>query len=199
MKKVLYTALFLFAMLVSLVGTASAAPMASGTATLVSVAYTEKGPVFTFDISGKFSRSDLKGILNVQGGGKYDLFCTQVDEDTVTCNTSKKVSGVNVSLTWGGFTFWTYVPEAPETPSKYYYDVYDWNSDGPPYNQWVNYGTYCQDSPSNYGDFIFWNNPGWGEVFPYEFLPESPDSDWCPIYQAGDAYYFPYCPEEDPT
>jgi len=190
MKKLLFTALFLLAMLASLVGTAGAAPMASKSATLVGVMYTDKGPVFTFDVSGKFSRSDLKGSLSVQGGGNYGLYCTDVDEDTVTCNTSKKVSGVNVSLSWGGFSFWTYVPEGS---SDHCYDVYDWNFDQP-YTEWVKFGEYCQDSPAAYGDIIFWDNPGWGATFPYEFLPESPDIDWCPFRHGGNAYYYPACP-----
>lgn len=42
---------------------------------------------------------------------------------------------------------------------------------------------------------IEWYNPGWEEVFPYEFLPASPEGEWCPEYHEGDAYYFPFCEE----
>jgi hypothetical protein len=98
MKRHLFTILVLLSMLVMPIGVA-AAPMAAGTATLVSVEYVPgKGPVFTFTVSGKFSRSNLKGTLYVEGGADYGLHCTQVDEVTIKCNTSQKVSGVNVSF-----------------------------------------------------------------------------------------------------
>jgi len=68
MKRHLFTILILLSMLVMPIEVA-AAPMASGTATLVSVEYVPgKGPVFIFTVSGKFSRSNLKGSLHVEGG-----------------------------------------------------------------------------------------------------------------------------------
>lgn len=204
MQRLLYTALFLFAMLISLVGTAGAAPLASRSATLVNVMYTEKGPVFTFDVSDKFSRSELNGSLEVQGGGKYGLYCTQVDEDTVACNTSKEVSGVNVSLSWGGFIFWTYVPEAPSSShspsgptspsgppssSQYCYTVYDFGLE----NTWQSYGTTCQNSPAEYGDEIPWYSPDWDEEYDAVFAPMGPICS--EIYE--DAYYYPACLREE--
>ena len=187
MKKALYTILFLLALLASLVGTAAAAPLTTKTATLVSVDYsTFKGPVFTFDVTGKFSRAELKGKLQVAGGGKYGLYCKQVDDDTVTCNSSKEVAEVNVTLFWGGLTFWAYVPG----PSKFCYNIYDWNDE--PATEWVNYGIYCQESEAQYGDSMLWDNPVFGPSL-YEFLPESPDKDWCPFYRPGDAYYYYHC------
>ena len=69
-----------------LIGTAAAVPQGAGTATLVSVQYVPgKGPVFTFSVSGKFSKANLKGSLHVKGGADYDLYCTQVDKSTVKC------------------------------------------------------------------------------------------------------------------
>ena len=191
MKKYLITILALLAMLVIQVGSVAAAPASDGTATLVSVSHAENGPVFTFNVSGKFSRAELKGSLHVEGGADYNVHCTQVDETTVKCTTSDKVAGVNVSLTWGGSTFWTFVPEAPaaEVPSQYCYSVYDWGLETP---DWVNYGTYCQDAPARYGDMITWYNPGWEGTYDYEFLPQSPDPEWCPFLQVEDAYYYPY-------
>ena len=186
MKKLFLTTLFLLSFLVSLVGSAAAAPLSSGSITLLSVEYVPgKGPVFTFSVSGHFSKSDLKGFVHVENGEDYDLSCTQVDETTVKCGVSKKVAGTSVALTWGGSTFWTSVPNAPE----YCYNVYDWDFGTPP-SEWVNYGTYCQETQAQYGDFIIWDNPSW-DIWPYEFLPESPDS--CPFYHPGDAYYFPAC------
>jgi len=182
MKKYLVTILVLFSMLLTQVGIAAAAPSADGTATLVSVEHGLKGPVFTFSVSGKFSKTELKGFLQVQGGDDYSLYCTQVDESTVKCTTSDKVSGVNVVLSWGGGTFWAFVPEAP--PAAYCYNVYDYDRT----ITWKIYGTYCQDYRAEYGDTIPWYNPDWDDYFDAVFLPEH--------ICAGiveDAYYYPFC------
>jgi hypothetical protein len=188
MKKHLFTILAVLSMLAIQVGTAAAV---SATITLVSVEHGYQGPVFTFSVDGRFSKAELKGTLHVENGADYGLHCKQVDETTVKCTTSDKVSGVNVVVTWGGSTFWTSVPEAPPA---YCYEVYDWNLPEP-FVQWVNYGAYCQNSPANYGDIIWWYNPGWEATYPYMFLPESPDAEWCASYpHPGDAYYFPFCP-----
>lgn len=185
MKKYFITILVVLSMSLMLVGTAAAAPQAAGTATLVSVQYVPgKGPVFTFHVTGKFSKSELKGTLHVEGGADYDLYCTQVDESTVKCSASAKVSGVNVAFSWGGSTFWANVPEAP----VFCYGIYDWNF--PDSTAWQQYGTHCQETKAEYGDMISWDNPDWGES-PYIFLPGSPV---CPFSQSGDAYYYPGCP-----
>lgn len=190
MKKSLFTIFVVLAMLAMFVGTVSAAPLAAGTATLVSVVYVAgKGPVFTFEVSGEFSNAELNGALQVVGGASYNLYCTQIDKTTVKCTVSKKAAGKDVTLTWGGFKFSAFVPIAPE----FCYNVYDWSLDGS--NTWVNYGSNCQERPANYGDVIEWYNQDWGETFPYEFLPESPDALTClfpPVYE--DAYYYPSCP-----
>lgn len=183
-------------LLVALVGVA-AAPTPSGTTKLVSVEYVpQKGPVFTFEVSGKFSRSALKGTVFVQGGGSYPLYCTQIDDTTVKCNTSQKVEVVNVSLTWGGFTFWTFVPGAPEPVEKqersetgtYCYTIYDYDLD----YVWHSYGNHCQDVPPQYNDAITYYNPDWEEDSEVWFLPEGPTCSEL----FGDAYYYPWCPEE---
>ena len=185
MKKYLITILVLLSMLAFQVGIVFAAPLAAGTVSLVSVQYVPgKGPVFTFHVNGEFSKSDLKGSLHVEGGGDYDLHCTQVDDTTVKCTTSAKVSGVDVSFSWGGSTFWTNVPEAP----VFCYGIYDWNF--PDVTAWQHYGTHCQENRASYGDIISCHNPDWDDS-PYVFLPESPV---CPFYQPGDGYYFPACP-----
>jgi hypothetical protein len=191
MKKYLLTILVLLSMLIIQVGAVAAAPMASGTVMLVGVAHGFKGPIFTFTVSGDFSKKQLKGTVHVQGGADYGLHCAQKGDTTVTCTTSDKVSSVNVSITFGGSTFWTYVPGAP-TP--FCYDVYDWDLEGFPPTSWVNYGTNCQKSPAHYGDIITWYNPGWGYTYDYEFLPESPACVFLPLSnQPGDAYYYQNC------
>ena len=91
--------LVVLSMSLMLVCTAAAAPQGAGTATLVSVQYVPgKGPVFTFSVSGKFSKANLKGLLHVEVGADYDLYCTQVDKSTVKCSASAQISGVNVSF-----------------------------------------------------------------------------------------------------
>lgn len=195
MKKALYITLVLIALLISLVGTAAAAPSKSKNATLVDVGYSSyKGPVFTFDVTGKFKKAELNGKLQVQGGGQYGLYCTQVDEDTVTCNTSKEVAGVNVTLLWGGFIFWTYVPNAPG-PSTFCYSVWDWwDFTG---NQWTDFGPYCQGDPASAYDAISYTVPdpngsfeSWAEFHDENVSGECPS----PVPYQGPAYYFPQCP-----
>lgn len=189
MKKALFTTMFLLVLLASLVGTAAAAPMTVKFATLVKVAYTNKGPVFTFDVSDRFSNAELQGKLKVDGGGReYNVYCTQVNADTVTCNTSKDVMLVHVTLFWSGQVFTAYVPG----PHPFCYDIYDWSIQEP-VGDWVLYGTQCQETQAHYGDTMTWDNPVWGPDQFYVFLPESPESDSCPFYKSGDAYYYFQC------
>ena len=161
--------------------------MASGVIQLVDVQYVRnKGPVFTFEVNGNFSRSALKGIVNVEGGGSYPLYCTQVDDTTVKCNTSQKVGAVDVSVTFGGATFWTYVPGAPGP--QYCYNIYDWDIDLI-FSDWKSYGMYCQNSPAEYGDLINWYNPSYEMNFDYEFMPQGPACSGI----IENAYYFQWC------
>ena len=196
MKKYLVTILVLLSMLIVQVGTVAAASMASGTVSLVSVSHGFKGPIFTFTVSGDFSKKDLKGAVHVQGGADYGLHCAQKDDTTVTCTTSDKVSGVNVSVTFGGSTFWTYVPEAPSEPIQYCYSIWDWwyFTD----NQWTDFGSHCQDTPATQGDVIIYEVPdpngsfeSWAEFY------ENDVSSYCPspVPYNGPAYYFPGCPD----
>ncbi|HSL44317.1 MAG TPA: hypothetical protein VK897_12845 [Anaerolineales bacterium] len=191
MKQRFSIILIVLSLLVALVGVA-AAPMASGTVQLVGVQYVpHKGPVFTFEVSGKFSRSELKGKVYVQGGGSYNLHCTQLDDSTVKCNASQKVADVNVSLTWGGSTFWTYVPGAPaesnSAATEYCYTIYDFDLD----LVWHPYGSHCQDIPAEYDDEIIFYNPDWEDEYIAVFMPEGPSCSG--LYER--AYYYPYCDE----
>ena len=191
MNKALFTGLFLLILLVSLAGTAAAAPLSSKTAALVSAEYGNKGPIFTFTVTGKFSKAELKGSVHIQGGGGYGLFCTQVDETTVVCTTSKDVAGVNVSLSWGGFKFWVYVPNG----RPYCYRIWDWwdfTND-----QWTDFGPYCQDTPAAEGDMISYTVPDPnGSYESWAVFYREDVSDYCPspVPYDGPAYYFPSCP-----
>lgn len=188
MKKVLYTTLVLLAMLFSAVGTAAAAPMAAGTVTLIGAGYVEgKGVVFTFHVDGKVSRSAMKGSVHVDGGGNYGLDCVQQDSDTIKCTAPKAVAGNNVSVTWGGSTFWTHVAGIPDP--QYCYSVYDYDMEG----VWQDYGPYCQDTPAEYADWIEFYNEDWEDSYDYWFLPEGPECSG----KSGDAYYFLGCFEDE--
>ena len=200
MKKYLVTILVLLSMLIIQVSTVAAAPMASGTVSLVSVSHGFKGPIFTFTVSGDFSKKELKGTVHVQGGADYGLHCAQKDDTTVTCTTSDKVSGVNVSVTFGGSTFWTYVPEAPTltpdlAPTEYCYSIWDWWDFTD--NEWTDFGPYCQDTPAEEGDIIFYTvpDPNGSFEFPSMFLEENIFEGYCDAW-AGSAYYYPGCPDE---
>jgi hypothetical protein len=182
MKKHLFTLLLVVSMLATFVGTAAAAPLASGTAELVGVVYVPgKGPVYTFQVSGNFSKEELTGWMHVDGEGDYALHCWQEDAVTVKCSSDKVVSNVKVVLSWGGSKFWTTAPVA-----KYYcYGVWDYDKS----NTWKNYGENCQEKPAQYGDVISWYNPDFGDNLDHIFLP-----DLACVGLYGDAYYYPYCP-----
>src|SRR5262245_61835193 len=134
MKKQLIVIIIILSMLAAFTGTAAAAPLASGSATLISVVFVPgKGPVFTFQVSGHYSNADLKGALHVVGGADYPLYCEQIDSVTVICTVSKQAAGKEVVLSWGGSTFWAFVPKAPaprDTPStvptQYCYSIWDY-------------------------------------------------------------------------
>ena len=181
MKTKILAASIVVSMLMMFAGTAAAAPLSDGTATLVSAEHGLSGAVFIFSVTGDFSRSELNGTAHVEGGENYPLSCSQLEEFTVRCLTSEKTGGQNVVLSWGGFVFWTYVPEAP-TPAQYCYNVYDFDLDF----IWQSYGVYCQDAPAQYGDEIPWYNPDWDDTFDAMFLPEGPICSGI----VEDAYYF---------
>lgn len=184
MKQRFSIVLVVLSLLVALVGVA-AAPMAGRSVRLVGVQFVpQKGPVFTFEVSGNFSRSALKGTVHVQGGGNYPLYCTKVDDTTVKCNTSQKVGAENVSVTFGGSTFWTYVPGAP-APVEYCYFIYDMDTE----YVWKTYGGHCQDKPVKYHDMVTYYNADWGFEEEVYFLPEGPICSGI----TGDAYYYPLC------
>ena len=186
MNKSLISILIVFCLLAMFVGTVNAAPMASATATLKDVVYvTNKGAVFTFEVSGTLPNGFHVGSLHVNGGGDYTIHCNQIDAETVKCTAPKNVSDANVVIHWIGLTFWTYVPT-----SRFCYSVYDWNTPSP-YTSWVNYGQHCQENQASNGDSIYWYNPGWGASFTYRFAPGSPA---CPWEHIGNAYYYPNCP-----
>lgn len=174
MKKMKYVGLFLslLAMLVSI----AAAPLAGSAISLVEVRNDPDGGImFVFQVEGQFPRSELKGYVHVQGGDDYPVYCAQVSETQVNCSTSRKTAGQNVSITFGGATFWNRVPESRPL---YCYNVWDYPLAGA-----VNEGevlgkidsevqtTHCQGTKAKYGDIVNIYNPVYKAPYDYEFLP----------------------------
>ncbi len=183
-------------------GVVSAAPSADSAPTLISAEAGTTGTVFLFHVSGKFAKSQLNGSVHVVNGEDYDLYCSQVDAETVRCTTSRRTLG-NVVVTFNGFLFWTFVrprasvspvsstapSEPPSEPTEYCYGVYDWAY--PDSDAWVGIGTNCESAPASYGDTINIESPDWGGFWDYEFMPSSPA---CSFTRPGDAYYYNGCP-----
>ena len=186
MKKHLMIIVIVLAMLAMFTGTVAAAPSASGSVTLVNVIFVlGKGPVFTFQVNGHYSKADLKGALHVVGGADFSLYCVQVDSDTVTCTVSKAAANHDVVVTWGGATFSAHTPADPHLNC---YGIWDWSANE---DAWVLYGRHCQHDAANYGDLIVWDNPVWGSS-PYLFEPGSLSCFADDV--VGDAFYYSGCP-----
>lgn len=188
MKRIIFTVLMLTALLAMSTGIAFASSVLG-----MSVSNGGGGPTFTFTVSGDFSK--LNGIVEVQGGDSFPLYCRQTDETTVVCHATKKITGENVVVTFGGSTFWASVPlpsigqgSGNNTPSCY--NVYGWNNDffnNP--TDWVLAGTNCQNTPASYGDtieFPFANN-----FVPYNtYYFSNTGTISCGFSEYGDAYYY---------
>ncbi len=184
----------LFSLLVFLTSLA-AAPLAGSAISLVEVRNDAGGGViFIFNVSGEFSRSELKGFVEVQGAdANYDLHCTQKDATTVHCTTSRKTGGQNVVVTFGGATFWTYVPDSRPLPSscQFEYFVYDWNEfELSTSTAWESFHTFCTDTPAQDGDVISSNL--WDGIFAYdyEYFSTGVDNAYCGWANPGAGYYY---------
>jgi hypothetical protein len=119
MKK-MQLVLVVFAVL-AMVTSVAAAPVVPGhgSTALIQVRNDPGGSVtFVFRVEGQLPKSQLHGAVHVNGeDANFPLSCSQKDEHTVQCTTSRNAGGKNVVVTFGGASFWTYVPEArPETP-----------------------------------------------------------------------------------
>ena len=184
MKRLLFSAVILLTLLVLPTGTV----FAGSALELIEVRNDYGGVTFIFRVTGEFSKDELEsGFVQVEGGDDYPLYCAQQDAETVVCHTSKKAGANSVVVGFGGARFWTDVPgESPQ----FCYGVYDYDYATESY--WLYLGDYCQNSPAEYGDFIYdYYNWDWDEYYDYEFMPNSPA---CPFLQPGDAYYYPGCP-----
>lgn len=198
MKHRVSTVLIVLSLLLALVSVA-AAPKASGSATLIGAGYVAgKGVVFTFHIDGKFSNSDLKGSVFVDGGGKYGLDCVKVDSETVKCTAPKAVAGHDVTVMWGGSTFWTHVAGIPDPSTGYCYGVWSYWTPEEFENGWRDFGPHCQDAPAQDGDPFTYTVPDgtypWQEGSIEEeviFFEDPSACEYMPNH--GAAYYYDYC------
>jgi hypothetical protein len=185
-KNFLRATVFILFVLATFVGTAAAAPMKNNYPTLISAEYIPSvGPVFIFSADEKLTGKELRGFLEVSGGSDYDLYCTQREDLTIRCTTSKKVQDVNVVLYLGEYVYWTYVPPA----IQYCYSVWDYAPDG----NWYDYGPHCQNKPAEYDDWIWFYNPDWDDVYNYYFWWQ--EDSGCSTGIVGNAYYYDGCPE----
>ena len=162
MKRIFATVLVLLTLLVLTTGTA----FAGSALELVDVRNNAGGPTFIFRVTGEFAESELTGgVVSVEGGEDFPLYCAQTDADTVVCHTSKKIGGENVVVGFGGARFWTFMPTEIRC-----YPVYDWNLTGGGIgNGWANYGPYCQDGAAEDHQQIFFWTPPFGTSTYYYF------------------------------
>ena len=188
MKRVFSTVLVLLTLLALTTGTV----FAGSALELVDVRNNEGGPTFIFRVTGEFSQSELDGgFVSVEGGEDFPLYCVQQDADTVVCHTSKKVSGRDVVVGFGGARFWVNVPDV----KTYCYSVWDWwvftNF------EWTNFGPHCQDTPAAQYDIAYYDIPEYGlynlwvQFYSYDVSDNcGPDG----VPWDGPAYYYPSCP-----
>jgi hypothetical protein len=126
MKKPLLALLLVFVLGVGFTGAASAAPAnAGGTVKLVSALHIPgAGVMFTFEVSGAYSKAGLQGSVTLPDGRIFDLYCNQVDDTTVKCSVTKAVAEQNVTVSFGGQQFPALVhlrelKECPYAPGYY--------------------------------------------------------------------------------
>lgn len=188
MKRFIATIMILVALLALTPGVA----FAGSALELVEVRNDDGGPTFVFHVTGEFSRSDLEnGFVRVEGGDTYPLYCQQVDETTVLCHTTLKVSGMNVVIGFGGSVFWHKVPDhRSSSESVYCYNVYDEPIEGQP-DAWIFQGQNCQESQASQGDSIYFYSPYWDSSYTYYF--EESGLEWYfgdPSTNPGTGYYY---------
>lgn len=192
MKRTIFTALPLLAMLVVTTGTIFAE---GRVLELREVRNDTARPTFVFRVIGEFSKEELNnGFVQVEGGDGYPLFCSQADEETVICNTSKEVGGRNVVIGFGGSEFWHKVPDARgPAGGRYCYPVYDWNGEEPP-TGWDDFATNCQDEPAQVGQSVYLYNPLYGST-DYFYFPDG-TCGACGWPDHGEGFYYPVCVSE---
>jgi len=67
------------------------------------------------------------------------------------------------------------------------YSIFDWDTA----RVWGKIGTHCQSTEAIVGDSIYYYNADWSYSYDYYYMP-----DGFKCYQAGNGYYYPFCPLE---
>lgn len=183
MKKFFATGLILLSLLVITTGTVFAGSALS----LIEVRNDGGGVTFVFRVTGEFSRNELKGFVQVQGGDSYPLSCVQQDETTVVCHASGKAGGQNVVVEFGGADFWTFVPERrAEVVSSWCYALYDLTEEAE--DGWVQFAEHCMDREAVEGDtFVTYNPYKDEEDWTYYYLYNAPSG--YRINNPGNGFY----------
>lgn len=158
--------LFLFLSLLSLVvlfTSVAAAPAEVRLLKLVSIEHWfNKGVVFKFQVTGKFSQEELKGFVNISDR-EFGLDCSFDDYGFLTCvggDALDQFVGRQGLVVVAGQGFYVIIPPryiftppsqggpAPVSgPVEYCYDLYSQDGDWFPTGDSV-----CQDTPGNNGD-----------------------------------------------
>ena len=178
MKKYLVTILIVLSMLAMFAGTASAAANIE----FLGGTWTGHGVNFKFNVSEKLPGVWITATVSWDGGSAK-MTCNQ-EGDIVTCAGPKSAADKNITVTFQGISYSTYV-----NSHSYCYNVWDWWDFTN--NEWTNFGPYCQESPANEGDIITYTVPDPAGSFESwaEFYTEVPD---CAPPAPG--YYYPSCP-----
>lgn len=194
MKKMRYFGfiLSLLAMLVSV----AANPMDGKAIELLEVRNDADGGVmFVFRVEGQFTKAELEGAVQIQGGEWYPLYCKQ-DGDVLHCSTTRKTGGHWVTVVVGGATFWPRVPEAAQRPSAcqgIIYNAYDWNVIE--YNivdstAWASFFTFCTSGLAQDGDVLSSNLWDGINTYNYEYFSTGLDNAYCGWTNPGPGFYY---------
>jgi hypothetical protein len=205
MKRIIFAGFILLFLLILVTGNAFAAQQPPAKALMLLEIRTNAngGILFVFRVEGWFTKAELNsGVVKVQGGYIYNLYCNQVDEETVICSSAnKQVSGQEVVITFGGARFWARVPVAQKLIC---YAVYDWeytdedwggdfeNPDAP--TAWQYQGRHCQVETATAGEDIDFYSPYWQDFYLYYFFPNGisgfPSELMIPWGNPGQGYYY---------
>jgi hypothetical protein len=190
MKKIVYVLMTLFSLLVIITGTVFAAPLKDGQLNLREVRNDSSGGViFIFDVAGEFNKQELKKGTVFFGDEKYDLNC-KLEDNVLTCTTSRKTAGQYVNVNIDGFVFYARVPETPNTQKStqpYCYPVLDLN-EGPNGNVWNEIDEHCQNASASNGEIIIHHSSFAGGNSNFIFSDEI-NNGLCAPVSSVDAYY----------
>lgn len=175
MKKYLFTVLILFAMLFVSVGTAAAATEIK----FLGGIWAGGGVVFTFSSDDYLGGNGWLHARVTWNDGSANFTCNQEKKSNIiTCSAPGTVADKNITVTFQGASYKTYVKS-----KEFCYSVWDYDTS----HVWSVMASHCQDQPAQYGDIVNLTvNPYYPRDWNYTFRP---DGGPC-VGLTGDAYYF---------